>query len=255
MSNGAGTYDFAAARKRLRELLAEKSPEYPDSPAREEARAADRALAGNNAVKVVSSPQLLVSSNTEARIQVGKKVPIITGGVTNSSSGGDVTQTYSYENTGIILTLTPQITSTDLISLEITQELSNAVPNTTSATIDSPEITIRQIETSMTVGNGQTMVIGGLIQETRKDDLQSIPFVNDIPFLRRLLGNTNASVERTELLVLVTGYIVDEKSRVEDLIKRYNEALNSLNQFSDTLGDKAKPRKGATKIDSSEFWK
>lgn len=214
-----------------------------------------RALAGNNAVKVVSSPQLLVSSNTEARIQVGKDIPIITGGVTNSSSGGDVTQTYTYRETGIILTLTPQITSTELISLNITQELSNAVPNTTSTTISSPEITIRQIETSMTVGNGQTMVIGGLIQETRKDDLQSIPFVNDIPFLRRLLGNTNASVERTELLVLVTGYIVDERSRVEELIRRYNEALSSLNQFSDTLGDRAKPRKGATKIDSSEFWK
>jgi len=214
-----------------------------------------RALAGNNAVKVVSSPQLLVSSNTEARIQVGKQVPIITGGVTNSSSGGDVTQTYTYKDTGIILTLTPQITSTDLIALEITQELSNAVTNTTSTTIDSPEITIRQIETSMTVANGQTMVIGGLIQETRKDDLQSVPFVNDIPFLRRLLGSTNASVERTELLVLVTGYIVDEKSRVEELIKRYNEALTSLNQFSETLGDKAKPRKGATKVDSSEFWK
>lgn len=214
-----------------------------------------QALAGNNAVKVVSSPQLLVSSNTEARIQVGKQVPIITGGVTNSSSSGDVTQTYTYKDTGIILTLTPQITSTDLIALEITQELSNAVTNTTSTTIDSPEITIRQIETSMTVGNGQTMVIGGLIQETRKDNLQSVPFVNDIPFLRRLLGSTNASVERTELLVLVTGYIVDEKSRVDELIRRYNEALGSLNQFSDTLGDRAKPRKGATKIDSSEFWK
>jgi len=214
-----------------------------------------QALAGNNAVKVVSSPQLLVSSNTEARIQVGKDIPIITGGVTNSSSSGDVTQTYAYRETGIILTLTPQITSTDLIALEITQELSNAVPNTTSETISSPEITIRQIQTSMTVGNGQTMVIGGLIQETRKDDLQSVPFVNDIPFLRRLLGSTNASVERTELLVLVTGYIVDEKSRVDELIRRYNEALSSLNQFSDTLGDRAKPRKGATKIDSSEFWK
>lgn len=214
-----------------------------------------QALAGNNAVKVVSSPQLLVSSNTEARIQVGKDIPILTGGVTNSSSGGDVTQTYTYRETGIILTLTPQITSTDLISLNITQELSTAVPNTTSKTISSPEITIRQIKTLMTVGNGQTMVIGGLIQETRKDDLQSVPFVNDIPFMRRLLGSTNATVERTELLVLVTGYIVDEKSRVDELIRRYNEALGSLNQFSDTLGDRAKPRKGATKVDSSEFWK
>jgi len=214
-----------------------------------------RALAGNNAVKVVSSPQLLVSSNTEAQIQVGKQVPIITGGVTNSSSTGNVTQTYTYKDTGIILTLTPQVTSNSLISLDITQELSTPGENTTSKTIDSPEISIRKIDTSMTIGNGRTMVIGGLIQETRNDKLQTVPFINQIPFLRRLFGNTEASVERSEILVLVTGYIVNERSQIEDLIKRYNEALKSLNTFDGTLGDKAKPSKSATPIDSSEFWR
>ena len=214
-----------------------------------------RALAGNTAIKVISSPQLLVSSHTEARIQVGSKVPVITGGVTNSSSGGDVTQTYDYKDTGIILTLTPQITSTDLITLDITQELSDAIKNTTSATIDSPEFTIRQIDTSMTVSSGRTMVIGGLIQEKHNDELQSVPFVNDIPFLRRLFGSTEAKIERSEILVLVTGYIVNERSRVEELIQRYNEALSALNEFDQTIGEKAKPNKGASKLDSKEFWR
>lgn len=214
-----------------------------------------RALAGNNAIKVISSPQLLVASHTEARIQVGSRVPVITGGITDSSSEGRVTQTYKYEDTGIILTLTPQITSTDLITLNITQTLSDAIKNTTSSTIDSPELTVREIETSMTIANGRTMVIGGLIQEKRNDDLQSVPFVNDIPFLRRLFGSTEAKVERSEILVLITGYIVDERSTVEELIKRYNDALSSLNEFDQTMGDKAKPRKGANHFDSTEFWR
>ena len=214
-----------------------------------------RPLAGNNAIKVISSPQLLVASHTEARIQVGSRVPVITGGITDSSSEGRVTQTYKYEDTGIILTLTPQITSTDLITLDVTQTLSDAIKNTTSSTIDSPELTVREIETGMTIANGRTMVIGGLIQEKRNDELQSVPFVNDIPFLRRLFGSTEAKVERSEILVLITGYIVDERSPVEELIKRYNEALSSLNDFDQTIGDKAKPRKGANKFDSSEFWR
>lgn len=214
-----------------------------------------RALAGNNAIKVISSPQLLVASHTEARIQVGSRVPVITGGITDSSSEGRVTQTYKYEDTGIILTLTPQITSTDLITLDVTQTLSDAIKNTTSSTIDSPELTVREIETGMTIANGRTMVIGGLIQEKRNDELQSVPFVNDIPFLRRLFGSTEAKVERSEILVLITGYIVDERSPVEELIKRYNEALSSLNDFDQMIGDKAKPRKGANKFDSSEFWR
>lgn len=83
-----------------------------------------------------------------------------------------MTQTYKYEDTGIILTLTPQITSTDLITLDVTQTLSDAIKNTTSSTIDSPELTVREIETGMTIANGRTMVIGGLIQEKRNDELR-----------------------------------------------------------------------------------
>ncbi|MDR0933176.1 MAG: hypothetical protein LBM70_09195 [Victivallales bacterium] len=214
-----------------------------------------RALAGNNTIKVISSPQLLVSSHTEAHIQVGSAIPIITGGITNSSSEANLTQTYTYEDVGIILTLTPQITSTNLISMEVKQVLSAAIKNTTSTKIDSPEITKREIETSMTIAHGRTMVIGGLIQEKHNDDLQSVPIVNDIPFLRRLFGNTEAKIERSEILVLITGYIVNERSQVEELIKRYNEALITLNDFDKTLGDKAKPHKGANKLDHSEFWR
>lgn len=213
-----------------------------------------RALAGNNAVKVVSSPQLLVSSHTEASISVGSQIPILTQGITNSSSSGDIVQNYEQEDVGVILTVTPQITSTDLISLDVTQTLSAAVTNS-SSNIDSPEITKREVKTSMTIANGRTMIIGGLIQEKKNDDLQSIPFINQIPILNRLFGSTEASVERTELLVMITGYIINERSKVEELIERYNDALKTLNEFDATLGNKksnfeSKPRVMTTK----EFW-
>lgn len=200
-----------------------------------------KAMAGNNDIKVISSPQLLVSSHTEAMISVGKEVPVITGGIsdTASSANNSVIQSYDYKDTGIILTVTPEITSTDLISLELTQTLSEAEVNTTSNTIDSPVITNRELQTSMTIANGQTMIIGGLIQEKKNKNLKTIPIVGEIPFLGELLGNLDKSTERSEILVMITGYIVNEQSPVEEMIQRYNQALSALNEFESTLGPDA----------------
>ncbi|MDD3154010.1 MAG: secretin N-terminal domain-containing protein [Victivallaceae bacterium] len=215
-----------------------------------------RALAGNTTIKVLSSPQLLVSSNTEASINVGTDIPIITSGITNTSSDNQLLQNYTYKNTGIILTVTPQITSTDLISLAIKQELSSATQNTTSTSIDSPEINQRILETSMTIANGRTMIMGGLIQEKRNDYLKTIPLVNDIPFLRRLLGKTEAKVERSEILVMVTGYIVNEKSPVDEMLKRYNDAITAINDFEKALGDQnaISGRNRTNVLLTKEFW-
>ena len=214
-----------------------------------------KALAGNTDIKVISSPQLLVSSHKEAVIQVGDKIPYLKQGTSDTSSNGTVLQNYDYEDTGVILTVTPQITSTDLISLEIKQELSSAV-KTTSSNINSPTFSKRIVETAMTIANGKTMILGGLIQEKKNDYLDTIPIINQIPLLRRLFGNTNASVERSEILVLITGYIVNEKSPVEEMIKRYNDAIYSLNTFDKDIAERGKPEKqGRRMLKSGEFWK
>ncbi len=198
------------------------------------------ALAGDNMIKVISSPQMLVSSHTQAYISVGSEVPYVKSNMTDtasSSSETSIIQDIEYKTTGVTLTVTPQITSNNLISLEIKQELSSVETNTTSQ-LDSPVFPSRTLETTMTIANGKTMVLGGLIQEKKNDNLNSVPFINKIPYLGRLLGSTESSVERSEILVLGTGHIVNEKSEVEDLIKRYNTALKSLNSFDNELGDK-----------------
>ena len=213
-----------------------------------------RALAGNGLVKVISCPQILVSSHTKAKIQVGSEVPVITSSFTSTSSSGNSQNSYEYKQTGIILTVTPQVTSTDLISLEVKQELSQAVSNTSSS-IDSPEITKRIVETAMTIADGHTMIIGGLIQEKKNDNLDSLPFIHKIPLINRLLGNTNAAVERTEVLVLVTGYIVDEHSPVEEMIRRYNDAIEALNEHDHKLGDRPGAKDNKPKLlTDPDFW-
>ena len=214
-----------------------------------------RALAGNGKVKVISSPQLLVTSHNKARMQVGANIPVLTQGITNSESSGNVTQNYTYKDVGVILEVTPQITSTDLIALNISQEVSAKQDPNATDTIQSPSITIRKVQSTMTIANGQTMIIGGLIQERTNDNLDSIPIINKIPFLNRLLGSTNANIERSEILVLITGQIVTEKSPVEDMIKRYNDAIKALNKYDSQLGDRPDGEKNRhSLLADKEFW-
>ncbi|MBR5681275.1 MAG: hypothetical protein IKX19_11545, partial [Clostridia bacterium] len=198
-----------------------------------------RAYAGDSKYKIISSPQILVSSNTEAMINVGKQTPYVGSTVTDTSSSGSLLTSTSFKDSGIKLTVTPQVTSTDLISLKINQSLSSANMITLSGTTQAPELTTREVQTYMTIHNGQTMIIGGLIEEENQDQLESLPFLNEIPFIRRLLGKTNSSLGRTEILIMITGHIINEKSRVEDMVRRYNDALEAINEFEENLGSSA----------------
>ena len=174
-----------------------------------------RAYAGDRNFKVVASPQVLVSSNTEAMINVGESTPYIGSTVTDTSSSGSLLTSTSFKDSGVTLTVTPQVTSTDLITLKIDQKLSAAQMMTLNASTQAPKTTEREVKTYMTIHNGQTMIIGGLIEEEGTDELESLPFINEIPFLRRLLGHTASELTRTEILIMITGHIINVKSRVD----------------------------------------
>ncbi len=91
----------------------------------------------------------------------------------------------------------------------------------------------------MTIANGRTMILGGLIQERDNESLDSVPIIAEIPILNSLFGSTTTSTERTELLMLITGYIINERSPVEDMLRRYNESVKALNQFENSLEENA----------------
>lgn len=227
-------YDFHSdSNKGLRFLIANE-----DNP--DQKMGYLRASATDNNVKIVACPQLLVASNTEATLNVGEQTPYVGSSTTNtSSSTGAVSETITYKDTGIKMIVTPQVTSTDLITLKLNQEISSVEMINVTDKTKAPNVTTRTLETSMTIHNGQTMVIGGFIREDTSDNLTTLPFIGEIPIIRRLLGNTTASQTRREILILITGHIVNEKSRVEDMLRRYNDALDAITEFEDNLGDSA----------------
>jgi general secretion pathway protein D len=193
-----------------------------------------QALAGRTEVKVISSPQLLVKSHTEAKISIGDKVPIITSSITDTQSSTEnntsVKNEIQYQDTGIILNITPHVTKGNLIEIDLEQTVSDAI-TTTSSTIDSPTIQERVLKTSMSLRNGKTVIIGGLIREKTENTLESIPMIIDIPFLRHLTGNTVKKVTRIEMLIFITGYIVQEDTELDKLLARYRKSVEVLKKI------------------------
>ena len=194
-----------------------------------------QALSGMTDVKVISSPQILVVSHTQAQISVGNKVPLVNSEITNSQSVTNPTDTslvrnIQYQDTGIILKILPQVTKSGQILLVLDQTVSEAVRNTTS-NIDSPEIQERSLKTTMMLANGQTILSGGMIKEKVTDNLDSIPVIDNIPFLRRLIGDTDYQKERTEMLILVSATIISKETQLEELVKRYRDSVELLQTF------------------------
>ena len=184
------------------------------------------ALAGKTNVKVISSPQVLIASNNEAKISVGSKVPIVNSEITNtqsiitnnSDSSTNLVRNIQYQDTGVILKITPKVTRGGRIAIKLAQTVSEADSNTVSD-IDSPVIKEQIIETAMSLRDGQTIICGGIIKEKSTDNLSTLPGIGGIPFLRRLLGDTDISTDRTEMMILIPGYIVSEDSHLEELVK------------------------------------
>lgn len=177
-----------------------------------------------SAVKVLSSPHLLVKDNQTGGLQVGAQVPIVVQSAQSvTSAGAPIVNSIEYRNTGVILEVTPRINANGMISVDIDQEVSD-VANTTSSQIDSPTINERHLVSSIMVHDGETIALGGLIREDSSDAKDGIPIVSEIPVLGPLFGTTNRSRGRTELIVLMSPRVVrglnDERAMTDDLRNR-----------------------------------
>jgi len=213
------------------------------------------ALAGRTNIKVISNPQLLIASRSEAKISVGQKVPIVNSEITNTQSttvaDTNLVRNIQYQDTGVILKITPRITRGGRINIVLEQTVSGADQNTTSD-IDSPVIKEQIINTTMTIRDGQTIVCGGMIQEKTADNMSTLPIIGSIPFLRRLVGDSNINTERTEMMILITGTIISEKTQLEMLLKKYEESVDSVINYN--LPAKEKKRKLSLKKGLLESW-
>ena len=166
-------------------------------------------LAADGKVNILASPHIMAANNQEARIMIGEEVPILTSQSMPliSQTTSFQTSTVQYRNTGIILTVKPQINAKGLVTLEISQEVSDAATTTTGVG-GTPTFTVRQAQTSLITADNQTVVLGGLIREDNTRTSAGIPGLRKMPLLGPLFGSEGVSKQRTELIVLITPHII-----------------------------------------------
>ena len=178
------------------------------------------ALQQNSKANILSTPSLLTLDNEEASFVVGQSIPFVTGSYTatgsSSSNPDNPFQTVERENVGITLRVTPQINEGDSLILAISQEVSNVIG--TSTILNSNPITSeRKIETTILADNGQTIVLGGLIEDNITESIQKVPILGDIPFLGRLFRSTSTSVGKKNLLIFLRPTIVRDKRQMDNV--------------------------------------
>jgi general secretion pathway protein D len=177
-------------------------------------------------VNVVSSPTLMVLENKKATLQVGDEVPISTQqAVGVQVAGAPVINSVSFRSTGVILGITPRVSDDGNVLLEIEQEVSDAVA-TTSSTIDSPTIQQRRVKTTVSVRDGESIVLAGFMQDRSSRARDQVPLLGDIPFLGNAFKNKTDTIKRTELVIAITPHIVKNSQQLQGITADFRDKLN-----------------------------
>jgi general secretion pathway protein D len=185
-----------------------------------------QALQAVTTVHVLSSPELLVLDNQPARLQVGAVVPYISQ--TSQSQlvpNANIVNSVNYQQTGVIMEVTPRVNSGGLVTLDIMQDVSSVASGITTPGISSPTFNERNVNSRVVVQDGQTVGLAGLITDSATLGNQGIPWLKDIPILGLLAGNQNNQRQRTELLVLITPHVVHDQRDARALTNDLREQL------------------------------
>jgi general secretion pathway protein D len=203
-----------------------------------------RAIQEVGKVEVLSRPTIMTRNNQQATVVVGQQVPIING--VNVGALGNVTSTITYQNVGVILQVTPFITTDNNVEMILAPQISSVanqstvISSGTNGVFTTPYINIESANTVVVTPNGQTVAIGGMMQDSKSDTDSKIPLLGDIPGIGELFHHKVKTVNKTELIIFLTPYIIrspddlarmttDERSRAELAPKAFTE--KELNQY------------------------
>ncbi|QND62141.1 secretin N-terminal domain-containing protein [Mesorhizobium huakuii] len=179
-------------------------------------------------VKVVSAPRILAVDNQTATIQVGDQVPILVrSSQSNIGENSPIVSDVEMRDTGVILAVTPRIGAGGSITLDTFQEVSTGNRNTLT-NVQSPVISVRRLQSTVSMRNGDTIAIGGLMQDSTNQADSGVPVLKDIPLLGGLFRSTEYGKERTELLILLNPRVVDSDADARALTQELREKFELL---------------------------
>jgi len=188
------------------------------------------ALESVTKVRVISSPKLVTLNNHTAQLQVGDEVPVTTqSAVSVGIAGAPIVNSVQLRDTGVILEVTPRVNKNGLVQLDISQEVSNSIPTTTSS-IDSPTIQQRKLSSTVVVKNGDTVALGGLITESVTKSKSGVPYLARIPLFGALFRDSNNTTTRTELILLITPRVMRDDDEFQTVMDDLRDQFQSLKE-------------------------
>jgi len=174
---------------------------------------------------ILSEPSLIATDSIPATINVGTQVPVQTSSSTTVAGSSTVTSSISSQNTGVTMQVNARINPSGVVTLVINQEVS--APSGGAGTL-TPSFDQQVVQTQVTVQDGDTIAIGGLISDTTTNGSNGIPYLSRLPGIGLLFGNKNSSHSRSELIIFMTPHVILDES---DLIEASNELRDRVKKL------------------------
>jgi general secretion pathway protein D len=174
---------------------------------------------------VISEPSLIATDSIPATITVGSQVPVETSSSTTVAGSSTVTSSISSQNTGVTMQVNARINPSGVVTLMINQEISS--PGAGADTL-TPSFNQNVVQTQITVQDGDTIAIGGIISESNISSSSGIPYLSRLPGVGLLFGNKSISHDRTELIMFITPHVILDES---DLIEASNELKDRVRKM------------------------
>jgi general secretion pathway protein D len=194
-------------------------------------RATLNALAEKSQVRVLSSPSVLVLDNHNATIQIGRQQPIKSSTTVTSTTG--VTESITYKDTGVMLSVTPSVNAGGLITMDISQQVTDV--GEIDAATGQRNFVSRQIQSRVAVRSGDPIVLGGLIKENETTGRSGLPGLSDIPLIGALFSTNSSNSDRTELLVLLTPRALEDDDALRSASVEMRQRMKTLSLQSPLL--------------------
>ncbi len=189
------------------------------------------AAADNRKAKVLSAPSIIATDSVPATLNVGDEVPTLTSqGYSSAQTNSLFTSTVQNRSSGITLNIMARVNPSGVVTLYINQDVSAPVAPAASSAIQSPSFSHRSISTQVTVEDGDTVAIAGVIQESKTISSAGIPVLHKIPVFGGLFGSRSYSTGRTELVVLMTPRVIYDTTQIRDAADEIRAKVKGLSR-------------------------
>ncbi len=181
--------------------------------------------------RVISEPSLIATDSIPASINVGAQVPVLTGTVITPGGGTNTqTQAISSHDTGVTLQVNARVNPSGVVTLIIDQEVSNPTSTTTS-NIPTPSFDQQVVQTQITMQDGDTIAIGGLISENTSSGSAGIPGLNRLPYIGGFFGSKTYSHDRTELIIFMTPHVIYDANDLLEASQELKDSVRHLRKY------------------------